>query len=81
MIHHRMHYINQTISFIANKYNAYLEEQSDGSYIFYYNNTPIEVPSSEVENGLYDLYPIIEYQKENKTLIDNFLSFLKNIIS
>ena len=69
---------NQTISFIADKNNAYLEEQADGSYIFYYNNIPIEVPSSEVESGLYDFYPIVKYKNEKSFSLNNLLSFLKN---
>ena len=71
---------NETVVYVGNKENTFLIEQSDGSYLFYYNGTPMEIPTSDVEDGLYDIYPIIEYKKNN--IIVNFLIKIKeNIVN
>lgn len=58
---------------IADDNNAYLEEQKDGSYIFYYDNFSMPVSSEDMKSGLYDFYPIIEYE-ENKNFIQTIIS-------
>ena len=52
--------------FIADDENSYLEEQKDGSYIFYYGKYKEELSKEDVESGVYDSYPIIKYN--NKSL-------------
>lgn len=69
------------ITSIADEQNAYLQEQANGSYIFHYNGLSIDIPSSEVEAGLYDFYPIIEYQNENKTFIEKIIFLFKNFLN
>ena len=49
--------------FIADEKNSYLEEQNDGDYIFYYGKYTEKVSKEEVEQGFYDCYPIIKYEK------------------
>ena len=73
---------------IADEGNAYLEEQADGSYIFYYNNADnfsLEVSADDVEAGLYDFYPIVKYQEEDRNVFMDFLmkiqESIKNIFS
>ena len=50
--------------FIADDENSYLEEQEDGSYVFYYGEYKEELSKEDVESGVYDSYPIIEYDKK-----------------
>ena len=47
---------------ISDPSNSYLEKQSDGNYLFYFEefDKPIYVSKEEVDNGLYEGYPIIE---------------------
>ena len=46
---------------IVDENTAYLLKDSDGNYIFYADNIPIEViPKEEVEKGMYEDYPIYE---------------------
>ena len=73
---------------VAGEGNAYLEEQEDGSYIFYYDNNnefSMKVSAEDVESGLYDFYPIIEYQEDNKNVFLEFFikiqESIKNIFS
>lgn len=66
---------DKTIVNIADKNNTYLEEQSNGSYIFYFNDFTMEVPSEDVKAGLYDYYPIIEYEKD-KNFIQTIISIV-----
>lgn len=56
--------VNRTVVNVANEENAYLVEQEDGSYIFYFYGSSVEVPASDVMEGLYDFYPIIEYEDD-----------------
>lgn len=65
---------------MAGKENAYLLEQEDGSYIFYFYGTYTEVSAEDVESGLYDFYPIIEYQeKEKNVFLEFFIEIQENI--
>ena len=57
--------------------NAYLEEQEDGSYLFYYGGTSIPATKEEVDSGLYDFYPIIEY-KDDTNFFSKILSWIMN---
>ena len=59
--------------------NSYLRELEDGSYVFVFNNFTIEVPKEDVEEGLYEHYPIIEYEKDKNVLFD-FLDKIKILI-
>lgn len=63
---------------IANQDNAYLEEQADGNYLFYYYGKPIEVLKEEVEAGMYDLYPLKPYSDNNNFFSTLFNWFQKN---
>ncbi len=65
--------VERKVVYVSNGDNTYLEEQADGSYLFYYNGTPMEVPAEDVEAGLYDVYPIVEYQEESKNVFVKFL--------
>ena len=49
--------------FIADEKNSYLVEQKDGNYLFYYGKYIEKVSKKDVEQGLYDCYPIIKYEK------------------
>lgn len=71
---------DQSVTGIANEKNAYLVEQSDGTYIFYFEDFSIEVSTSDVENGLYDYYPIIKYEKDNnfmESIVSYIIDFIK----
>lgn len=60
-----------------------MKEQADGSYIFYYDNQngfSMEVSAEDVEAGLYDFYPIVEYQEENKNVFVKFFVTIKENI-
>ena len=47
---------------IVNDSNSYLVKQEDGSYLFFYKDyAPETIPAEEVEQGLYEGYPILEY--------------------
>lgn len=47
--------------FIADESNSYLVKQEDGNYLFYaFDFPPEKVSKEEVEQGLYDIYPILE---------------------
>lgn len=70
---------NEAVVHVGNEENTFLVERSDGSYLFYYNGAPMEIPTSDVEAGLYDIYPIIEY-KENNVIISFFTKIKKRII-
>lgn len=41
--------------------NAYLIEQEDGNYLFYFDGFEVFVDKLEVELGMYDSYPIYEH--------------------
>ena len=46
---------------IVDETNGYLVRQEDGSFLFYYSNyPPIPVTNEEMEEGMYDYYPILE---------------------
>ncbi|WP_162611767.1 M56 family metallopeptidase [Eubacterium sp. An11] len=71
---------DRTVVDVAGKENAYLLEQEDGSYIFYFYGTYTEVSAEDVESGLYDFYPIIEYQeKEKNVFLEFFIEIQENI--
>lgn len=66
-------FTDKKVANIADNNNAYLEEQKDGSYIFYYENFSMPVTSEDMKSGLYDFYPIIEYE-EDKSFIQTIIS-------
>ena len=51
-------------SFVSDDGNSYLEEQKDGSYIFYYAGFTDTVSKEDVESGMSEGYPIIKYNKK-----------------
>lgn len=69
----------KAVIFVADEENAYLEEQKDGSYLLYMYGTSMEVPASDVEEGLYDYYPIIEYEEERNIIFDFFMNMKEHI--
>lgn len=71
--------LRQPVVEISNGGNAYLQEQSDGTYIFHYNGKEIEVPSSDVDAGLYAFYPIIEYE-DDENIFEVLLQKLQKIL-
>lgn len=75
--------IEQPVVNVSDGNNAYLEEQEDGSYIFYYDNNngfSIKVSADDVEAGLYDFYPIVEYQENDKNVfVEFFMAIQENI--
>ena len=54
----------QNTPFVADDANSYLEEQEDGSYLFYYGKYTERVSKEDVESGIYRMYPIIKYEKK-----------------
>lgn len=50
--------------FVADDENSYLEEQKDGTYIFYYGKYSEKLSKEEAESGVYDRYPIIKYNEK-----------------
>lgn len=77
--------MDRTVVDISGKENAYIVEQEDGSYIFYFYGIATEVSADDVGKGLYDFYPIIEYQEDNKNVFIKFFikiqENIKNIFS
>ncbi len=65
--------LRQPVVEISNENNAYLQEQEDGTYIFFYNGETVNVPAEDVEAGLYDFYPIFQYESDDENSIINFL--------
>lgn len=60
--------------------NAYLEEQADGNYILHFADSTMEVSAKDVESGLYDFYPIVEYQEDDKNVfVEFFMTIQENI--
>ena len=64
---------------ISDENNTYLAEQEDGSYIFYYNGFTMDVPEKDVDAGLYDYYPIVEYE-DDKNIFLNIFTKIKEVI-
>lgn len=55
------HYELKEDGIIVDNSNAYLVKDGDGNYLFYYSDYPPEpIPKEEVEQGMYDDYPIYE---------------------
>lgn len=50
--------------FVADDENSYLEEQKDGTYIFYYGKYSEKLSKEEAESGVYDRYLIIKYNEK-----------------
>ena len=69
---------NRTVTDIAGDDNTYLEEQKDGSYILFFTDVSIKLSAEEVETGLYDRYPIIEYEAE-KDFLTKFFETIQSI--
>lgn len=74
-------YENNKVVYVADEKNTYLEEQEDGSYLFYFNGIPMEVPSEDVEAGLYDYYPIIVYEDDGNPVTEFFTNVKEYIIN
>lgn len=63
---------------VATNDNAYLEEQEDGSYLFYFSGVIIPISKEEVDAGLYDPYPIKPYS-DNSGLFSTILEWLQTL--
>lgn len=74
--------INDTVDYIIDENTAYLKEQADSTYTLYYKDIAIEknISSDDVETGLYNLYPIIEYKRNTELFKNKFFSFFENLI-
>ena len=68
---------NQIVN-VAGNNNAYLEEQEDGSYLFYFAGTAIPISKEDVDAGLYDPYPIKPYS-DNSGLFSTILKWLQTL--
>lgn len=68
---------NANTNIVSLDNNAYVEEQKDGSYIFYFGENSFPVSKAEIESGLYDPYPIIEYQ-EKLNWFSKIILWIKN---
>ena len=55
---------NLPVVFVADDENSYLEEQKDGTYIFYYGKYSEKLSKEEAESGVYDRYLIIKYNEK-----------------
>ncbi|MDO5145621.1 MAG: M56 family metallopeptidase [Eubacteriales bacterium] len=66
---------------ISDKGNTFLEEQADGSYILYYGNFSMKVPTEDVDAGLYVYYPIVPYEENSiiQKLFSDLNKFFKHI--
>ncbi len=71
--------LRQPVVESSNDDNAYLQEQQDGSYLFYFRGHVLEVSAEEVETGLYDFYPIIEYEEETN-IVEDIFGKIKRIV-
>ena len=57
-------YIKSDTPFVSDDENSYLEEQKDGTYIFYYGKYSEKLSKEEAESGVYDRYLIIKYNEK-----------------
>lgn len=48
--------------FVSDDTNSYLEELEDGSYLFHYSGFTDKVSKEDVNNGMYEIYPIVKYK-------------------
>lgn len=48
--------------FVSDDTNSYLEELEDGSYLFHYSGFTDRVSKEDVNNGMYEIYPIVKYK-------------------
>ena len=60
--------VDETVVYVYDDNDTYLEEQADGNYILHSIDFSMEVSAEDVESGLYDIYPIIEYEEVNNPL-------------
>ena len=72
--------VDETVVYVSDGNNTYLEEQADGSYLFYYNGNPMKISSEDVEAGLYNVYPIVEYKEENRNVFIKLFMVIKENI-
>lgn len=73
--------VDRTVVGVSKDQNAYLEEQKDGTYIFVFNEFSLEVSKEDVEAGLYDVYPIIEYENSSNVIVEFFIDIKDKIIN
>ena len=52
----------ENMPFVSDDTNSYLEELEDGSYLFHYSGFTDKVSKEDVDNGIYDIYPIVKYK-------------------
>ena len=51
--------LDYTLQTLNEEILNYIEKRKDGSYILYFGPTTQIISKEDVENGFYDLYPII----------------------
>ena len=72
--------VDRKVAYVYDGNNAYLEEQADGNYILYFADSTMEVSAEDVKSGLYDFYPIVEYQEDDKNVfVEFFMTIQENI--
>lgn len=72
-------FTDKKVDSIADEYNTYLIEQENGSYILYFDSFSMNVSAEDVQSGLYDIYPIIEYEND-KNIIQRIISLITSWI-
>ena len=60
----RYYWIKLKEDFFQDDAISWIEEQKDGSYIFYYAGFTDTVSKEDVESGMYGGYSIIKYNKK-----------------
>lgn len=71
--------VEQPVVNVSNEVNAYLKEQEDGSYLFYFGEYSTEVSAEDVEAGVYDFYPIVEYEEDKNVFVEFFMTIQEGI--
>lgn len=72
---------DKAVVYVSDEDNTYLEEQEDGSYILYFDGFCMDVPAEDVEKGLYEFYPIIEYEDDGNPVTEFFTNVKEYIIN
>lgn len=54
----------ESMHFVSDDTNSYLEELKDGSYLFHYSGFTDKVSKEEVNSGMYEIYPVVKYKSK-----------------
>lgn len=72
--------VERKVVYVYDGDDTYLEEQADGNYILHSIDFSMEVSAEDVKSGLYDIYPIVEYQGDDKNVfVELFMMIQENI--